>query len=89
MKLKSGWKLTELSGEYVAVPTKESAESFCGIVRLNETGKDIWQGLESGLSEHQIAEKLMELYDGVDMQGAQNAVRKIIDKLKSEGLLTE
>ena len=89
MKLKNGWMLTDLAGEYVAVPTEESAENFRGVVRLNETGKDVFQGLLDGLTEEQIVEKLLEQYDGVDQQGAEQAVKSVVDRLKKEGLLTE
>lgn len=89
MKLKEGWTLTELGGEYVAVPDGESPESFHGIVRLNESGKDIWQGLAEGQSEIEIAEKLLELYDNIDRDRAQKAVKRVVDKLKQEGLLEE
>ena len=89
MKLKEGWVLTEMDGDYIVVPTKASAESFSGIVRLNETGKDIWQGLEEGLEEDALVEKLLGLYDGVDRDRARQAVRNVVAKLKQEGLLTE
>lgn len=89
MRLKKGWALTELSGDYVAIPTGESARSFAGIVRLNESARDIWEGLANGLSEDAIIEKMIELYEGIDREKAQNAVKSVIDKLKSEGLLEE
>lgn len=89
MKLKEGWTLTELAGEYVAVPTGESAKDFRGIVRLNETGRDIWRGIEEGLDEEAIAERLLDLYDGVDREGALQAVERVFKKLSEKGLLTE
>ena len=58
-------------------------------MRLNETGRDIWQGLADGLSETEIADKLIELYNGVDKEKAQKAVKSVVDKLKEEGLLEE
>lgn len=89
MKLKEGWTLTELSGEYVAVPTGASAKDFCGIVRLNETGKDIWECLEKGMNDTEICEKLIEIYDCLDFERAKNAVNSVIDTLRQEGLLVE
>lgn len=89
MKLKEGWTLTELAGEYVAVPTGESAKTFSGIVRLNETGRDIWQGLADGLDEDGIAHRLTELYDGIDHDTAKSDVKKVFAKLMKEGLLEE
>ncbi len=86
MKLKEGWVLTEMDGEYVAVPTKESAEKFSGVVRLNETAKDIWQGLAEGLDEARLAEKLVSLYE-VTPEQAKQAVQNVIAALTAEGLL--
>lgn len=88
MKLKNGWILTEMDGEYVVVPTGESAESFNGIVRLNETGKDIWQWLTEGLDEDAIAEKIVLNYEDVDITKAKESVKTVIDKLKNEGILS-
>lgn len=86
MKLKEGWVLTEMDGEYVAVPTKESAEKFSGVVRLNETAKDIWQGLAEGLDEAGLEKKLLSLYEATPEQ-AKKAVQNVIAALKAEGLL--
>ena len=89
MKLKNGWVISEIDGEYVVVPTGESADGFCGVVHLNETGKDIWQGLTKGLGEKEIAVKLTELYDGVTLEKALDSVCKVINELKKEGILSE
>ena len=89
MKLKEGFILTEIGGEYVAVPSQGGAGSFHGIVKLNESGKDIWQGLEEGLSEEKIADRLVELYENLDRNKALNAVKSVIEELKTEGLLVE
>ncbi len=89
MKLKAGWTLTDFNGEYIAVPTGESAENFRGIVRLNETGKDVWQGIAEGLNEDEIVKKILKMYKGVDYDRALKAVRNVVDKLKKEKLLEE
>ena len=87
MKFKDGWVLTKQSDEYAAVPTRESAESFSGIVRLNETGKDIWEGISDGLTVDEIAAKLVDLYDGVDLAKAEEEVNKVVQSLIDEGIL--
>ena len=88
MKLKEKWELTEMEGEYVVVPTENNADGFCGIVRLNETGKDIWLGLAEGLDEDAIAARLTESY-AVDLNRAKKAVKAVIEKLTAEGLIEE
>lgn len=89
MKLKDNWTLTELGDKYVAVPVQGGGDNFSGIVRLNETGKDIWQGISDGLGEDEIADRLADTYEGLDKQRALDAVRKVIETLKDGGLLED
>ena len=86
MILSKDWVLTELAGEYVAVPTA-AVSSFRGIVRLNETGADIWNGLAEGKTEQEIAEKLVSEYADLSSDKALQAVRDVIAVLLKEGLL--
>lgn len=87
MKLVEGFEITELDGDYVVVPTQDTVD-FSGIVRLNESAKDIWEGLAEGLSKDQLADRLIELYDGVSRELALESVQSVIDALAQEGLLT-
>lgn len=87
MKLNEGWVLTKLQDEYVAVPIDANACEFSGVVRLNESGRDIWEGLAQGLTEDAIARLIVQKYDGVDLEGALRDVREVTDKLVSEGIL--
>jgi len=89
MKLKTGFALTEIADEYVAVPIDCDGGIFRGIVRLNETGADIWRGIAEGLDETQIADRLVEQYNGIDNKRAMDAVKAVADKLRTEGLLEE
>lgn len=87
MKLMEGFEITELDGDYVVVPTQDVVD-FSGIVRLNESAKDIWEGIAEGLSKDGIADRLVELYDGVSRELALESVQSVIDTLVQEGLLT-
>ncbi|MBO4219879.1 MAG: PqqD family protein [Clostridia bacterium] len=87
MKLNEGWVLTKLQDEYVAVPVDASACDFSGVVRLNESGRDIWEGLAQGLTEDDIAREMIQKYDGVSLEDALKDVREVTDKLLSEGIL--
>ena len=89
MKLKDGWVLTKVGDDYAAVPTNESAEDFRGIISLNESGKDIWQGLVDGLDEERIADRLMDMYEIDSRDTAVRAVEKVINILKEEGILKD
>lgn len=87
MKLKESFVLTQMGDEYAAVPVGDQASEFRGIIRLNETGKDIWDGLADGLTREQIACRLVEEYNGVDETSALEATDRIIRTLKEAGIL--
>lgn len=87
MKVKKGIVLSKVGDEFVLVPTGEAAKSFHGIVRLNETGAEIWKDLEKELSEEEIVNNLMAHYTDVDHETALRSVRNVVDKLRDAGLL--
>lgn len=43
MKIKDGFMLRKVGGQYVVVAFGEASRSFNGIIRLNETGKFLWE----------------------------------------------
>ena len=87
MKVKKGIVQSKVGDDFVLVPTGEAAKSFHGVVRLNETGVEIWNALEAELSEEEIVNKLMARYTDVDYETALRSVRSVTDKLKDAGLL--
>ena len=42
MKIKNGFVVREIAGECVVVALGEASKVFNGIIKLNETGKIIW-----------------------------------------------
>ena len=89
MKLTYDMIITEIGDDYAAVPTGAAADAFHGIIRLNETGRDIWNGIAEGLSEEEIAERLVELYDGVDKDTARACTEETVKKLRAAGFVTD
>lgn len=88
MKLKSTYTLVEMAGEYVAVPVG-GTDDFKGIVRLNTSGAEVFRGLQDGLNENQLAERLMSEYDGLDLETAKKAVKIVTSGLMAQGLLED
>lgn len=82
MKVKSGFILRELSGEYVVVPVGEAAQGFNGMIRLNETGAFLWKELTGGAGEEALADKLVERYEGVSEQTARDDVKEFLDSIR-------
>lgn len=85
MKIKHEMILAEVGDEYVAV-TVGARDDFHGILRFNETGKLIWEGLSKGLDEAAIVARLMEEYD-VDEETAARSVDRIIRQLADAGII--
>lgn len=86
MKLKNNFTLTGLAGEYVAVPVN-GAENFHGIVKLNESGAEVFRAFSEGLNEDDAAKRLMGKYTGLDEETAKKAVKIVVDKLEKAGLM--
>jgi len=87
MKPKEGIIAQELGDEFLLVPIGEAAKDFHGLVRLNETGYFIWKALSEGLNEEQIASRIVEEYDGVDLEHAKKSVHTLIESLQDAKLL--
>jgi len=86
MRIRKNIMMTELGDDYVAIPVSGD-KSF--MIRMNETAAEIWRGIEDGLNEQQIADRLREKYDQVDNETALNSVRKVVEDLKQKGILED
>ena len=88
MQLKKNFTLTGLAGEYVAVPVG-NVEDFHGIVRLNESGAEVFRAMQEGLDEDEIIRQLMDQYKDLDNETARKAVSIVVEKLSAAGLIDE
>lgn len=89
MKIKDGFVLREVAGSYMVIATGEASKEFHGMIRLNQTGADIWQGVADGLTQEEIAQRLLEKYDGVTLEKAMTDVASISSRMKEAGFLTD
>lgn len=86
MKIKDGFMLRKVGGQYVVVALGEASRSFNGIIRLNETGRLLWEELSAEKTEQQLCEALLAEYD-VTPQQAQADVAAFVQTLKKAALL--
>ena len=84
MKIKDGFVLRDIGGQTVVVATGEASQEFYGMIKLNQTGKDIWEGLLNGLSEDDIVLKLIDKYD-VDKDRVRDDVHRMIVQMDKAG----
>ena len=88
MKLKNNYTLTGLAGEYVAVPL-DHPDIFHGIIKLNDSGAEIFRLMSEGKDETQVVEKLMEKYKDMDEETAKKAFSIVVQKLDEAGLIEQ
>ncbi|MCD8049973.1 MAG: PqqD family protein [Clostridia bacterium] len=88
MRLKEGFVLRRVAESYVAVAAGEASHEFQGMVKLNETAKVIWEGLERGETEEKIVDRLVK-ESGAEREIVAYDVREMIDEMDEAGLLTD
>lgn len=86
MRIKSGFVLREVAGQNMVIATGEASKDFHGMIKLNSTGKEIWQGLQAGLSEMEIAKKLQEIYEVEETQ-ALHDIEEFIGQMLEMGFV--
>lgn len=85
MKIKEGYVLRSVAGEYIVMNVGGDT-SLNSMITLNETGALIWNAVSDGKSEAEIAEQIVSEYE-IDTDTALNDVRKFIDKMNGAGVL--
>lgn len=80
MKLKEGFVLRTVAGETVVLPSG-SVTNFDMMITLNDTGKFLWERLESETDEAALVQALLGEYD-VTEERAAKSVAAFVARLK-------
>lgn len=88
LKLKGEFVLREIAGEVILVPVGQTALHFNGIITLNQTGVEIWKGLQEEKSREQILEELLEQFE-VSRETAQEDMETFLQYLNENGLIEQ
>ena len=84
MKIKKGFVLRSVGGEYVVVPVGELSKTFHGMINLNETGAFMWKFFtEDHTMEEGVAAVCGE-YE-VEKERAEEDVKKFMETLEKNG----
>lgn len=86
MRVKDGFVMRDVAGQTVVVATGAASESFCGMVKLNETGKAMWSALAEGLDEHEIVQRMAGQYD-VSSEKLAHDVAAFVARMDEAGFL--
>lgn len=86
MKIKEGFVLREVAGNFIVVAIGESVKQFNGVINLNETGAFLWKALEKGATEEQLVDTLLAEYE-VEKEIAEKDVKAFVEKLTQAKLI--
>lgn len=86
MKIKEGFVLRRVLDEAIVIATGELSKSFHGMVKLNDSGADIWEWVSEGLDEASIAKKLSEKYE-LPEEKATADTKAMLSQMADAGLL--
>lgn len=85
MKLKQGFLLRQIAGETVVIPTGDAVDLNM-MITLNDTGRFLWQQLETETDEAGLVRALLAEYD-VDETTAKTHVAAFVQTLKDHDFL--
>ena len=86
MKIKEGYVIRQVMGNYVVIATGEESRSFHGMVKLNETAANIWTYISECKSEDEIVATMINEYE-VEEKQLRADVKKTIETLVAQGLV--
>ena len=85
MKLKEGFILRTISGQTVVLPTGGVLDLNM-MIKLNDTGRFIWERLEKGTEKEELIQDMLKEYD-VSREKATEYVEQFVQKVKENGFL--
>ena len=88
MKLKYCFEDVNMGDEIISVPVGDDARVIHGVLKMNDTGKEIVDLLKEETTEEKIVEQMLSKHT-YDSEKMSSVVKNIIETLKNAGLLTE
>lgn len=88
MRIKDGFVLREIAGQIMVIATGEASKNFHGMIKLNETGRDIFVALQEKCSEEEIVARLQEKYE-IDFDKASEDTKAFLKQMKDAGFLAD
>lgn len=88
MKIKDGFMLRNIAGDYFVVPVGQATEYFNGMITLNKVSAFMWEHLSKGTTQDEILSAVLEKYD-VSEERARCDIDAFISKVREAGILEE
>ena len=79
--------LRKLGSEYAAVAMGNARKNFNGLIRMNDTGKLLWDCLKNDCTEEELLQKVLVEFEGVSQEEAQKDIAEFTQGLRKVGIL--
>ncbi len=86
MQIKENYVLRQVAGENLVVPLGENSVNFNSIITLNESGKFLWEQLQTDTTAEKLVDAMLGVYE-IDRKTAERDVLSFIKSLKDNGIL--
>ena len=88
MKIKDGFILRVVAGTNLVVAVGERSKEYNRMIKLNDTGKFLWELLKEETSFEALASAMIEKYE-IDEALASRDLAAFLDSLRAFGALEE
>lgn len=82
LKMKKGFVLRKMGEGYIAVAVGAASQAFNGMIRLNESGKFLWEQMETGIERDALVQKILEQFDGLDRETAETDLDEFLESIQ-------
>lgn len=86
MKIKEGFVLRKVAGEYIVMPTGSNIAKFDGAIALNDVSAFLFEQLKNPVSKEDLLTALLNEYE-VDKETAANDIDAIVLKFAEMGII--
>ena len=87
MKIREGFIARDVGNKTFVVAVGELSKRFNVMITLNETGKAIWQAMQTEITVDEIVEKLLSEFEGADKELVKKDVNAFVNKLDEANIL--
>ena len=82
LKMKKGFVLRKMGEGYIAVAVGAASQAFNGMIRLNESGKFLWEQMETGIERDALVQKMLGQFDGLDRETAETDLDEFLESIQ-------
>ncbi len=86
IKIKKGFVLNEIDGEYIVAATGRRSRTFGGYICLNHTGKFLWDIISKGTEKDTLYKNFAEEF-GIDYTTAKDDADAFLSKLEGADII--